>query len=99
MKRYRIKSKLKFTAFLTLVIIFSVFITGAFFGFFDASSMDERTYKLITIQSGDTLWDLAKEFGPDDTDCRQVIYEICKLNNLTPETLWPGQEILIPQII
>lgn len=99
MKRYRIKSKIRFTTFLTIFIVFSIFITGSFFGFFDASSMDEPMYVLVKIQPGDTLWDLAKKYGPQDTDCRQVIYHICKLNNVTPETLWPGQEIMIPEAI
>ena len=99
MQRYRVKSKIRFTTFLTILIVFSIFITGSFFGFFDASSMDERTYALVKVQNGDTLWDLAKQYGPQDEDCRQVIYQICKLNDLTPETLWPGQEILIPESI
>ena len=99
MRRYRVKSKIRFTVFLTILIVFSIFITGSFFGFFDASSMDESTYELVKVQRGDTLWDLAKQYGPKDEDCRQVIYQICKLNDLTPETLWPGLEILIPKTI
>ena len=96
MRRYRIKSKLRFTFFLTTLIVFSIFLIGSFFGFFDASSMDERTYTIVTVQYGDTLWDLAKKYGPQDEDCRQVVYQICKLNNVTPETLWAGHEIIIP---
>ncbi len=97
MRRYRIKSKIRFTFFLTTLIVFSIFLIGSFFGFFDASSMDERTYAIVTVQHGDTLWDLAKQYGPKDEDCRQIVYRICKLNDLTPETLWVGEEIIIPK--
>ena len=99
MRKYRVKSKLRFTFFLTILIVFSIFTIGSFFGFFDASSLDEQSYIVVKVQHGDTLWDLAKQYGPQNEDCRQVIYEICKLNDLTPETLWVGQEILIPEQI
>lgn len=61
--------------------------------------MDEKIYTNVKVQAGDTLWDLAKKYGPQDADLRQVIYYICKLNDVTPETLWAGQEILIPETI
>lgn len=96
MKRYHITSKIRFTAFLTILILLSVIVTGSFFGFFDAASMDHKNYVTIKVQSGDTLWDLANQHGPADADCRQVIYEICILNDISAETLQAGQTILIP---
>jgi len=96
MKRYRINSKFRFTTFLTILILLSVLATGSFFGFFDASSMDNNTNKSINVESGDTLWELAKDYGPTDKDCRQIVYEICKFNNITAATLIEGSIILIP---
>lgn len=96
MKRYRIVSKFRFTAFLTAAILLTVIVTGSFFGFFDAASMDEQNLVKVQVQFGDTLWALAKEYGPSDVDCRQVVYEICTLNNISANTLQAGQNIYIP---
>ena len=99
MKRYHITSKFRFITFLTILILFSAIVIGSFFGFFDASSMGGKYYTTVKVQFGDTLWDLANEHGPADADCRQVIYEICMLNDISADTLQAGQKILIPTSI
>ena len=96
MKHYRIYSPFRFTVFLVAIIILTVCIIGSFFGYFDATSMDDRTYQEYKVRSGDTLWKIAKEYGSEKTDCRQTIYEICQLNDITAETLYAGSRILIP---
>jgi len=53
----------------------------------------------IQIQAGDTLWKLAQEFGPSNQDLRAVIYEICTINQISADSIQPGQFILIPASI
>lgn len=50
----------------------------------------------VEVKSGDTLWELAKTFGPKNKDIRYSIYEISSLNNLTSLDIFPGQVIKIP---
>lgn len=96
MKKHRIRSPFRFIAFMAAVIVAAVCITGSFFGYFDASSMDEITYQEYKVQVGDTLWQIAREIGSENTDVRQTIYEICKTNNISAETLFAGSILLIP---
>lgn len=96
MKRYRIVNRKRFTTFITLVILACVMITGSAMGFFNASSKDVTTYTTIKVEAGDTLWALAREYGNQHKDVREVIYDICKLNNVSADTLQAGQYITIP---
>lgn len=96
MKKYRIKKKFRFISFVTFVILACVVLTGSAMGCFDASSKDEIKYTTVQVQMGDTLWNLAREYGNTNKDVREVIYEICKLNNVTADTLQAGQYITIP---
>ena len=43
-----------------------------------------------TVQSGDTLWKIAR-------DCKTTIDKIQAVNNLDPNALYPGQKILLPE--
>ena len=95
-RKYVIKSKVRFTVFITLLIVSGAVFTGTCLGWNQASSLSPETYTPVEIQYGDTLWELAKVYGPSDADVRQVIHSICALNETTAETLRPGQTILIP---
>jgi LysM repeat protein len=53
------------------------------------------TYKIITVKRGDTLWDIASKYGNKNTDIRQTIFEIQKLNNLSSSMLYEGEEIKV----
>ena len=55
-----------------------------------------KYYKSIQIQPGDTLWDIAAEYGPADRDIRSVIWDICEINGISAEQLTAGQRIIVP---
>lgn len=98
-RKYKIKSKFRFTLFVALAIVLVMSLTSTIIGNNTADSLTKMTYSEIQIQSGDTLWNLAKEFGPKDQDTRKVVHEICKLNNISADTIYPGQIISIPAYI
>lgn len=98
-KRYRIKSKLRFTIFMVVVFVTMISTYQLIAGNQTADSLTKMTYQEIQIESGDNLWNLAKEFGPDGLDTRFVIREICKVNQISADQLVPGQIILIPDYI
>lgn len=98
-KKYRIKSKFRFTLFLSIAMVMVISLAGTLIGENHAESLTKPVYSEIIIQSGDTLWNLAEEFGPDDKDVRQVVYEICKINDISADSIYPGQTILIPVYI
>ncbi|GMQ92907.1 MAG: hypothetical protein BMS9Abin12_0384 [Acidimicrobiia bacterium] len=50
------------------------------------------------VKPGDTLWRIAQEYGPRDTDTRRIVDAIEKLNGIDGGNLQPGQVIEIPVI-
>ena len=87
-----IKSTLK----LTLILYLCVALSGVYI--LSASARitpkegDEET-KLITIEKGDTLWDLCEEYLKDPLRWR----ELSKYNDFTnPHLIYPGEKLRIP---
>ncbi|QIB69420.1 LysM peptidoglycan-binding domain-containing protein [Aminipila butyrica] len=96
-RKYRIKSKFRFTTAIAVTFILLGFMTNTVLGLNDASSLTRLQPPIeVQIAPGDSLWALASEYGPDHTDIREVINDICKLNQIAAEHLYPGQMILIP---
>jgi Tfp pilus assembly protein FimV len=58
------------------------------------SAAPEQISALITIQPGDTLWEIAGRIAPD-RDPREVIWELKQLNPL-PAGLIAGDQLRIP---
>ena len=49
----------------------------------------------VTVQAGDSLWQLAGEIAPS-ADPREVISDIVDLNQLGSGVVHPGQSLAIP---
>ena len=96
MKRYRIKNKFRFISFLTVLIVVASFTFGSALGLFDAAASEPRVYNRIKVEAGDTLWNLALEYGPENQDVRRTVYDICKLNDVSADSLAAGTYLLIP---
>ena len=98
-KKYRIKSKIRFTLFMIISMLVMFSAAGTVIGANNAESLTKTTYSEIRVQTGDTLWDLAEEFGPDHKDIREIVHEICRVNAISAGSIYPGQTILIPVYI
>lgn len=97
-KRYRIKSRLRFTAF--VVVMMLAVLTGAngVLGIYDAASLTKIEYKTVSIENGDTLWEIAAEYMPN-TEIRRAVHKLCTINNLEAGQIYPGQIIKVPMAI
>lgn len=61
-----------------------------------AVATEEANTKItITIQEGDTLWNIARKYG-GGTDPREFIYNLQELNNLEAPIIYPGQSLVVP---
>lgn len=59
-------------------------------------SEDEFIYKVITVERGDTLWDIAETWsGSTDDDINTYIDNICEMNHIHGDNLKEGQLLLI----
>ncbi|MBF4551989.1 MULTISPECIES: LysM peptidoglycan-binding domain-containing protein [unclassified Pseudoclavibacter] len=52
-------------------------------------------FEYVTVGAGDTLWGIAEEVA-GDSDIRDVIVEISKLNALENGTVQAGQRLALP---
>lgn len=99
MKRtLKVKSRVRFTAFV-LIILFAV--TGIFntmLGLNDALGLTKTEYIEVSVDSGDTLWTIAEQYMPSDMDIRKAVYIIKNVNDIDNQ-LQPGQTVLIPEYI
>lgn len=95
-KRYRIISKTRFIVTMTLILLIFLFSLSTIYSLAKQGGEPDPVCLEINVRQGDTLWQIAKTYGPADADVRQVVYEICRLNNISPEDLRPGQLIKVP---
>lgn len=65
----------------------------------NAADFTEQTYASLRIQSGDTLWEIAKARTAPGGDIRVTIEKICDINGITASTLRAGDEILVPEML
>lgn len=90
-KKYLLKNKTKFFSFIFIIVIviFTVIYTASVSGY------DEPKYQSIIVHSGDTLWSIAEKYG-EDSNIREYIYNVKKINNLDSSMVYENTAILIP---
>ena len=90
-KRFILKNKTRFTAFIMLILlltVFAVFTTTAY-------SYRQPEHMVVKVKPGDTLWDIAGKYSKNG-DIREAVFDIKKLNKLEGSKILAGCEILIP---
>lgn len=96
MTHYRIKSKLRFTIFLSVVTILLLSMYMGIVGIIDAKGNTVEQFEVVYISSGDSLWSVAKDYTPDDMDIREYVYKVAKFNNIDPGAIQTGDKIKMP---
>lgn len=91
----RASTRLKITGVLVIMVLF--FLGWVIFVKQNAMGVNELEYTKVIVKTGDTLWEIAKEYGPPDRDIRRVVFEIRKFNNLEENYIYPGQVIQVPK--
>jgi LysM repeat protein len=79
-----------------LAFVLGAMLSGGFTYMTVSASPEIYEKQVITVHTGDTLWDIAAEWGGRDEDVREVILRIQKENNLTGSDLAVGQQLVIP---
>ena len=96
MKKTVIVNKFRFTLFITVCVLVMSLFFGTIIGSFDARGAQEEHFVSVNVKANDTLWNLAKTYGPQNADIRETVYRICKVNDVSASTIVPGQQLLIP---
>lgn len=53
-------------------------------------------YEAVFIHSGDTLWQIAKEYKADNEKIEHMISEIMKINGMRSENIISGESLIVP---
>lgn len=90
-----------FSSIFCLAIIAAVFSINLFFIKAKASSENEafkyKYYTSVTVESGETLWDIASEFMHNDfTSTKDYIKEVKQINHITEDKIYAGEELIVP---
>ena len=93
MKRYVIKSKVRFLISISLIMIFAV--SSLFTLVVSARGNDEVALMLEYVEEGDTLWGLSQNYS-GDMDIRDYISEVMDINDLHSANIKPGELLYLP---
>lgn len=95
-KTLKVKSRVRFTAFVLIMLFVVTGLFNTMLGLNDALGLTKQEYIEVSINSGDTLWTIAEQYMPSDMDIRKAVHIIKNVNEIDSQ-LQPGQTILIPE--
>lgn len=73
-----------------LILVFSVTFL------FKYSIEDSKKYVEVTVEKGDTLWNIAKQYNYNDMETSKFISFLEKENNLNGNSLKVGDVLIVP---
>lgn len=96
LRRLRRQRKLRRqrSAALMVLIILMMFVMAH--AAFSKQETSRTCITSVTVQSGDTLWSIAREYKPGDKDLREFVYEIAADNGVRDCEIVVGQTLFIP---
>ncbi len=94
--KYAEKAPVIFTAIVTTLVLICVLTISGLVGSSEVAAGDKQEYITVKVKYGDTLWNIAKTYGPENRDIRDTIQEICDINGINASTLMAGTYIEIP---
>lgn len=96
------KAKIKFRYSKRKIIYFWLVIMLTFFVFSlinfsegQARDNNSKMYKIVIVKKGDTLWNIAKRYGPAHRDIREIVDDIKSANNIK-DLIFPGDVLYVP---
>ena len=80
-----------------LVFIITIFAVNSAFGSADKSET-KTYYEEVTIQKGETYWDIAGRYDSDGMTRNEYVEYIMEFNGATDENIRSGETIIVPVI-
>ena len=92
------KKKTRFSSVIILIITLIFCMSFGVNAFGDTGSQNQTVALIsVTVQNGDSLWNLIQEYNPQyNGDMNEAIYFVKKINNLDTSGLYGGQILQIP---
>ena len=82
------------TAVVSMALCFCLIFKGGATAFEDSMDGREWAEAVHVVESGETLWDMAQIYCPEDVDCRDWIERVTALNGIDGY-IYPGEELVV----
>lgn len=96
-RKYKIINRKRFYTSMSLMVIFLNLLLTITLNTNKTYADKEVQFIEKTIEAGDTLWKIAKENKPKNSDTREIVHNIMEYNNLKNPFIYEGNTIKIPQ--
>lgn len=96
LQRMRKLRRQRRTFFLVLTLILTLMASSVFSN--SGNEYDKYTVVSVTVQPGDTLWTIGREYKPAGKDLREFVYEIADNNGIDDCNIYCGQTIYVPVV-
>ncbi len=91
-RRFVLKNRRRFCLF---IMVLTVLFSSMLFVVTANGADTQKDYQTIEVESGDTLWDLAEEYG-NGTDIRRYIEKIKVMNGMSDSGIFEGDILKMP---
>ncbi|MDP4132535.1 MAG: LysM peptidoglycan-binding domain-containing protein [Bacillota bacterium] len=84
---------------LFIMIVISLLFVSLFVSINTLSKGDGGNYSAyqeVYVQSGDTLWSIAKKHYGNSIDTREAVYAICESSEIKGDYIYTGQLLKLP---
>ena len=96
-RRFRQRERLRWKRAIMLALVALVLICSPLFAWSVSRPNSVVPVARVIVQQGDTLWSIAREYGPAREDVRRIVYRIKQANRLDTSLIHPGDVLLVPQ--
>lgn len=94
---YRIVNPVRFFIFVLISVMILIFAAYGILNIGRAEAAAVNTYAQVTVSENQSLWSIAERYNPDvRMDTRDIIHEICEINDIESADLKPGDTIFVP---
>lgn len=90
-KSKTIREKLFFVLTLTLVLCLGTLAKGG-----QNENKVEVYFECVVIRTGDTLWEIAREYKTENEKIEHMITHIMEVNGMRSENIRSGESIIVP---
>jgi len=95
-RKYRVVNKTRFIISMVILTVFFISFFSLMTNTYKAYAIKEVEYLEVIVNSGDTVWDIAKEYRNEKQDVRELVYIILEVNEIENSMIYKGQKIRIP---
>jgi hypothetical protein len=94
---YRIANPIRFFIFVFICVMVLVFAGFSVLNIGRAEAAAVNTYAQVSVSENESLWSIAERYNDDvDIDTREVVHEICEVNDISAADVQAGDTIFVP---